>query len=72
MASVFTASSVRQLARDPERFVKRRLADDGGGFGNPMRDWIHDAIASYYETGRDPEALFARLAQAMEGGDRIY
>ncbi len=48
--------------------MERRLADDGSGFGNPIRDWIHDSIANYYESGRDEDALMARLARAMEGG----
>lgn len=63
----FTPAGVKELARDRERYVLRRLENEGG-FGFPQRRWIHEAVGSYYANDRNPARLTRSLSEAMLRG----
>lgn len=63
----FSGPDLRDLTRDPEAFVRRRLADNGTGFNYLPRRWFERAIESYFEHARSAAAARATFLAAQPG-----
>ena len=66
----FSDPDMRELLRDPERFVRRRLADSSKGFNYIPRAWFEAAIAAYFENGRSAsraQEVFRALQPGRKG-----
>lgn len=65
----FTAADIRELAYDPQAYMRRRqrLAS-GGGFGVPDLWWRYGAAEAFHRGDRSLEAVDAYLGGVLAGG----
>lgn len=65
----FTAADIRELAYDPQAYMRRRprLAS-GGGFGVPDMWWRYGAAEAFHLGDRSLEAVDAYLGKVLAGG----
>lgn len=62
----YTDPDLRDLTRDPQRFVLRRQ-QDGTGFNYVPRAWLEKAIRAYFDEGRSRSAAIAAFRAAIPG-----
>lgn len=67
--SSFTAPQIRELAHDPQRFLRDlERDDDDSGFGYPQEAWRYGAIDAFHRADRSVAAAAAFLDAALKGG----
>lgn len=64
----FSGPDLRDVTRDPEGFVRRRLVEDrSGGFNYLPRAWFEAGISSYFENDRNSAAGIEAFVAAQPG-----
>lgn len=64
----FTAAQIRELAHDPQQFLRDLGRDDDSGYGYPEEAWRYGALDAFHRADRSLAAAAAFLGAALERG----